>query len=231
VTLLTPRYGKLEVKAKGVRRAKSRMGGHLQPLTRVLVQLAQGRTRYVVAGCQALEGFPSLRADLDRLTLALYLCELADRLLVPGVEAQMPYAYLLESLRHLEEGRKPNLWARRLELALLRYSGYGPELQRCLACGRSLGPEGGAFSPLAGGLLCLPCGQGAAPISGPALRALSLLEDASAAELARLDFPPSVEHELEAHLRAYIVHVLEGQANTLDFLDKLRHVPLISGQR
>ncbi len=228
VTLLTPRYGKIEAKAKGVRRAKSRMGGHLQPATRIFVQLAQGRTRYVVAGCQALEAFPSLRADLDRLGLAIYLCELADRFLPPEVEALGVYALLLDSLRRLEGGRRPHLWARRFEARLLRLSGFGPELGRCLSCGRPLPAGGGAFSPAAGGTLCPTCGHGLPPLSGPALQALRLLQQGEPRALASLRLPPAVAQEVEAHLRAYISHLLEGEVASLAFLDKIRQAPLIS---
>src|SRR3972149_3643571 len=66
--LYTPPYGKREAKAKGVRKTTSRMSGHLQPLTRCMVQLAQGRVSDVVAGCQTMESFQGLRDNLDRLS-------------------------------------------------------------------------------------------------------------------------------------------------------------------
>ena len=67
LTLHTPAHGKLDAKAKGVRKTTSRMSGHLQPLNRCMVQLARGRTMEVIAGCETLESFQRLRDDLDRL--------------------------------------------------------------------------------------------------------------------------------------------------------------------
>src|SRR3990170_1747604 len=119
VILYTPAYGKLEAKAKGVRKPTSRMAGHLQPLTRCMVQLAQGRASDVVAGCQTIESFQALREDLDRLSRALYAVELVDRLTperVPGfatyrllqrasyneiVRLKMPLPLAQEVERHL----------------------------------------------------------------------------------------------------------------------------------
>jgi DNA repair protein RecO (recombination protein O) len=224
VVLLSPSHGKLEARAKGVRRAKSRMGGHLQPLTRVLVQLAQGHVRHVVAGCQTLESFPTLQADLERLGLALYACELADRFLPLGAESYPAYQALLECLRWLERGGPPALALRRFEARLLHLSGFGPELERCLACGRSPLSQG-AFSPLAGGLLCPPCAQGQAsarPLSAGALAALRLLQRGAAGQVSRLRLPPALAREVELHLRAYIAHLLEGDARTAGFLDHLQ---------
>ncbi|MDP2948050.1 MAG: DNA repair protein RecO, partial [Chloroflexota bacterium] len=54
VTLYTPNYGKLDAVAKGVRRPKSRLGGHLEVLTHVMVMLAQGRNLDVVTQAQAI---------------------------------------------------------------------------------------------------------------------------------------------------------------------------------
>jgi hypothetical protein len=49
--------------------------------------------------------------------------------------------------------------------------------------------------------------------------------------VAGLRLPPTVAQEVEAHLRGYIAHLLEGEAASLRFLDKLRYSPLISAER
>ena len=41
LTLFTPAFGKMEAKAKGVRKTTSRLSGHLQPLNRCQLQLAR----------------------------------------------------------------------------------------------------------------------------------------------------------------------------------------------
>ena len=44
ITLYTPDRGKVRAVVKGARRAKSRKGGFLQPLTHVRVSMAEGRS-------------------------------------------------------------------------------------------------------------------------------------------------------------------------------------------
>ena len=39
LTVYTPAHGKMDVKARGVRKTTSRMSGHLQPLTRCVLSL------------------------------------------------------------------------------------------------------------------------------------------------------------------------------------------------
>ena len=68
------------MKARGVRKTTSRMSGHLQPLTRCMLSLAQGHVSDVVTGCETLESFQPMRDDLERLSRALYAVELIDRM-------------------------------------------------------------------------------------------------------------------------------------------------------
>src|SRR5213596_1121067 len=95
----TPTFGKMDVKARGVRRTTSRMSGHLQPLTRCMLQLAQGHGADVVAGCETLESFPALGTDLERLSRAMYVAELIDRFIPEQTQSYPTYRLLLDTLR------------------------------------------------------------------------------------------------------------------------------------
>lgn len=225
VTLYTPAHGKLDAKARGVRRITSRMGGHLQPLTRCMVQLAQGHTLEVVAGCQTLESFPALREDLDRLSCALYAAELVDRFAPERAEGLALYRLLLETLRRLDRGAEAGLALRFFEMRLLGHTGFRPELERCLGCGRPLEPRQNFLSPQSGGALCPACAAGAGtsrPLSLNGLKVLRLLQRAPYNEVARLRLPPELAREVEHHLRACIVAVLERDVNAAAFIERLR---------
>jgi DNA repair protein RecO (recombination protein O) len=225
LTLFTPSYGKLEAKAKGVRKTTSRMAGHLQPLNRCMVQLARGRTMEVVAGCETLESFQPLRDDLDRLSRALYAAELADRFLPERVENLPTYRLLVDTLRRLQGETDADLALRYYEMGLLERSGFRPELGRCLGCQQPLQPVQNFFSPVAGGTYCAPCGAGAAgsrALSVNGLKVLRLLQRASYKEVGGLNLPPALSQEVERHLRSYIVCMLERDVNAAAFVERLR---------
>ena len=146
VTLLTPLRGKVDAVAKGALRPRSKLAGHLEPLTRVDVLLAHGRTLDVVTQAQMRDGFPALHADLDRLSMAMYLLELTDRLTIDragddGRGQQPLYELLHASLVRIARGDGLHLAARSFELALLELSGFRPEWRICVGCGsaRSIG--------------------------------------------------------------------------------------------
>lgn len=226
LTLYTPIHGKLNVKARGVRKTTSRMAGHLQPLTRCMLQLARGHTSDVVAGCETLESFQPLRDDLNHLSRAFYVAELVDRITPERSPGIATYRLLLETLRHLRETIDLDLALRYFEMRLLDQSGFRPELERCVDCGVALRPEQHLFAPRNGGALCRACPPepaGARPLSLNALKVLRLLQRGSYNEIARLKMAPVLAQEIERHLRSYIVCVLERDVNAAAFIERLRH--------
>jgi len=225
ITLYTPNYGKLDAVAKGVRRPKSRLAGHLEVLTHTAVMLAHGRNLDIVTQAQAMESFAPLRADLHRLSRALYAAELVDRFSPEGAESYHVFQLLLATLRRLTAARNVDTVLRHLEMQLLTLSGFQPQLARCVNCERALAATPNYFSPAAGGVLCPSCGPEAAgsrPLSLNALKVMRLLQSGSFAELSRVRIGPDLAQEVEMHLRAYLIHVLERDVRSVAFIDRLR---------
>ena len=63
ITLYTPDRGKVRAVVKGARRAKSRKGGFLQPLTHVRVSIAEGRTLDQVVEAATVASCHQLKVD------------------------------------------------------------------------------------------------------------------------------------------------------------------------
>lgn len=225
VTLYTPVYGKLDAKAKGVRKTTSRMSGHLQPLTRCMLQLAHGHANDVVAGCETLESFQKLRDDLDLLSRALYVAELVDRMTPEHAPSIATYRLLAETLRRLETSVTPDITVRHFEMKLLDQSGFRPELECCVNCRNPLRPEEHSFAPLSGGVVCPSCASGLPGVRSltlNALKVLRLLQRAPYAEVAAVRVDEPLALEIERHLRSYVVCVLERDLNAAAFIDTLR---------
>ena len=237
LTLLTPAHGKMDAKAKGVRKTTSRMSGHLQPLTRCIVQLAQGHISDVITGCDTLESFQKLRDDLQRLSRALYAAELIDRITPERSPGFAAYRLLLETLRRLERAEGVDPWTgsgcdlvlRYFEMRLMDHAGFRPELGSCVGCRSALQPEQNHFAPQSGGAVCRVCVPGLAgtrPLTLEGLKVLRLLQRGSYNDIARLKMPAALAQEVERHLRSYIVCVLERDVNAGSFIERLRREDL-----
>jgi DNA repair protein RecO (recombination protein O) len=225
ITLYSANFGKLDAVAKGVRKATSRLAGHVEPLNHGSFLLAHGRTLDIITQAQTIESFQPLRADLDRLSRGLYAAELVDRFTEERSENFALYRALLDALRRLSERDDLELVLRFFEMTLLDMLGYRPELHTCIACGRPLEPVANAWAAGAGGVVCPNCQHdisGVRPLSVNALKLLRLFQGQHFAEVARVHVSPELAEELEGHLRDSIHHALERDVRSAHFVETLR---------
>ncbi|MBI2165946.1 MAG: DNA repair protein RecO [Chloroflexi bacterium] len=231
LTLYTLDRGKLRAVAKGVRRATSKLAGHLEPLTCSLLLLAEGRNLDVVAQAETKESFKALRDSLEALARAMYMAELVDAFAPEEVPNPGLYRLLLANLRWLsaraialDESLEAAL-LRRFELRLLDLLGYRPELHRCVECSGPVTSAASFFNPRAGGVICVACrsrwSAGLLTVSPNALRLLRSLQSAEP-RASPLITSASLREEVEGLLRHYIRYLLERDVHSIDFMDLLK---------
>src|SRR6185312_12475979 len=111
VVFLTERHGKVRAVAKGVRKTTSKFGARLEPLSHVTLLLWQGRSDLdIVNQAEVLDHFREVRDDLDRVTRALSLVEVADQLAQERHPDPRLYEMLVGALRTLADpARDPRL--------------------------------------------------------------------------------------------------------------------------
>jgi len=163
----TPNKGRIGAIAKGVRRARSRFGGRLEPFSHVSLLLHEGRgDLFTVTGADTVAPHASLRGDGAALDAAARACDAVLRLF-DTPEGNPPVFHLLANELALLDGdpggnaTTANQLAFRLKLLLV--AGFAPALGACAACGT---PEHlVAFSGAHGGVVCAACEAGAFTLS------------------------------------------------------------------
>ena len=225
VTLYTLRRGKVRAVARGALRPRSRLGGHLQPLSHCQLMLAQGKGLDIVTGCQIIDPFLPLRQDLVHQARGFYLMELMDGFCPEGMESPALFRLLLDTLGQLCQSGDGERLLRRFEVRLLDCTGFRPELHRCLGCAQPVEPVTNYLSPGAGGLLCPQCAPDQPPVhplSANAVKVLRLFREADMDTVNRLKLSPGLAAETEAALRGYIQFVLERRLKSSTWLERLR---------
>ena len=225
LTLYTPKMGKFSAIAKGVRRPKSKMGGHLELLTHSSLMLARGQNLDIITQVETISNFLPLRDDLWRASLALYTAELVEQFTAEHVENYPVYKLLLDTLHRLCETQEGELTLRYFELNLLTHLGYKPELHRCLGCKSPLEPTTNFFSPASGGVLCPACREKeplALPLSLNAFKVMRYLQKSDYPRASQVRLNAELSGELESLMRHYIRHLLEREVKSVAFLDRLR---------
>ncbi|GAC1369752.1 MAG: DNA repair protein RecO [Candidatus Saccharimonadales bacterium] len=154
IRLFTPDHGKVAAVAKGIRKIKSRSGGHLELLGEVELSLITGHNLETITSARLLWYPHQLVDDYERLSLAFAIAKMTDRITEPGQPAPALYSVIREALQALD-GRAPaplvELW---VKLRTLDTLGYRPELGTCIICGQNSPDETYAFSAERGGLVC-----------------------------------------------------------------------------
>ncbi len=225
LTLYTREMGKVRAIAKGVRKIHSRKAGHLEPFTRVALQLAQARELPIVTQAETIDAYLDLRDDLIKTGYAAYIAEMVDRFTYEEGENQPVYHLLTDTLARINTQVDPYLSLRYYEIHLLEELGFRPELFYCVNCQAEVQPEDQFFSLAQGGVYCPKCGAtrpDLLPVSMLALKYLRHLQRSTYTEAARAQVPPGVRAEIESLLQQYLTFQLERALNTPAFLRQVR---------
>ncbi|MFI5386325.1 MAG: DNA repair protein RecO [Fimbriimonadales bacterium] len=151
LTVLTSELGKIDIVAKGARKAGSRLAGSSDPLVVATFSLATGKKNLFITQTQPITSFRGLRTDYERLSFALALCELYS-IVIPW-EEPFPEAFdlLNRSLKCVEKHEKPLValvWA---ELQLFSLTGFLPAFDRSCVDDEPVREASPWVSPHAGG--------------------------------------------------------------------------------
>ena len=228
VTLYTSHGGRVDAVAKGVRRTKSRLAGHLEPLTLGSYLVAEGRDLDIVTQAETVDAFPGLREDLERLSRGLYCAELVDRLTPERSEGNPIFRLLHETLGYVSTSASYDLAVRRFELRMMDLLGYRPALATCSVCYSPLQPRANYWSVSGGGAVCPNCADESlrlAPLSLNALKIMRLIERGGFEEAARVRLSGELAFELQNCLGDYVRYVMEREVRSARFVETLRGLP------
>jgi DNA repair protein RecO (recombination protein O) len=238
--------GKLRAIAKGARKPRSRKAGHLEPFTRVTLQLARGRATgpealLLVTQAETLDAYLPLHEELSLATYASYVVELLDRFTYEEGQNRTLYRLLVDTLQRLSAslaqslgndapreigGALPmDLVVRFYEMRLLDLVGFRPELFYCLGCKQPIQAQNQYFSAEKGGALCPKCGlqvPEAKPVSTDVLRYLRHFQRSNWVEAVHAPLTASLNRELEMIIHYYLTYLLERGLNTPRFIREIR---------
>lgn len=155
IVVLAEGIGKVWLTARGARKAKSRLAGSTDPLTRAQFTWAEGKSTKYISQAVPRRGYPGVRADYDRLLTGFAMVELVDLAIPTDGPDDVAFELLDLSLQHLEEGQ-PSIVLAWFEVNLLREEGAMPDWTVCALSGAMLQHDPILVSPHAGGAIDEP---------------------------------------------------------------------------
>lgn len=222
-TVYSPTEGKFDGIAKGVRKTRSRMRGHLEPLSRSRFLLAKGRSLDVFTQAETIEPYRRIREDLSRGAAAIYCAELIDRFTEDNAPHPEVYGVLLDTFDALESGA-PGWLARWFELRLLALLGFEVQVENCARCGGRLPAQDTLFVAAAGGFACPACRPEAGAgrlLTVEAVKVLRYAARAPAADFARLRLSGDLAAETAAAIGEAVRYHLEAEPRSSRYVDEV----------
>lgn len=158
LTILTPTHGKISVTAKGAGSIKNRHAASAQLFSYSTFLLRKAQKYYHIADSFFINSFETVRYDIERLSLAAYLCDIANDLSLEDTPDAELMSLTLNALYALDQRKQIPIvqikGAYELKAAVL--GGFMPELDFCGVCGSELKEEG-ALDVMNGRIVCKSC--------------------------------------------------------------------------
>lgn len=156
ITLVTMEYGRLSVSGKGIKSLKSRHMAATQPYCYSLFTLRKSKKYFYIEESELIECFWELRSDIEKLSLAAYICDVCADVSVEGQADPELLRLTLNTLFAVNKGMQANKVKAAFELRCASVIGFCPDLSRCGMC--SCGLSGDAYIDIMNGrLLCREC--------------------------------------------------------------------------
>ncbi len=226
LTLFSRKAGKIQAVAKGSRRIRGKYSTGTQIFSYSEFILFKGRDLYQVSQVDIKYSFYKRLDDIIKLSYASYILELTESVITEGQTNNRLFNTLVKWLYIYSTMNKGyETFVKAYELKLLTYTGYKPEIDRCVNCGKS---EKGLFkfSSKEGGLICKDCLQKdiyAMQISKTTISVIKYLIQTDLKQISRLKIKPEILKELNKIIRHYIrTHIEKTQFYSLQFLEDIK---------
>lgn len=164
VVLYTKNFGKISLVARGVKKLRSKIAGHIEPISLVDIMVLPGRAYDYLGSAISRQAYLNIKNDLN----ALYFAGAALSLFDAQVKEEEPDADLYDFLKYWLElvnekcqleilKDQGELLYNYFAIKLFTILGYRPQLYHCVECHKKIEVGGNYFNLRLGGLICPDC--------------------------------------------------------------------------
>jgi len=125
LTVFTKHHGKVRAVAKGVRRLTSRKAGNVELFNQATLFFVRSKNLDLLTEAVLINSFSCLRANLKKVAVAYYFCEVVDKLTPDNQPQPDVYRLLVDCLVRLGEAASLAKLVREFEETILDQLGFG----------------------------------------------------------------------------------------------------------
>lgn len=160
----TRHFGKLSLVARGTKKIKSKLAGHLEPISLVNVLVVKGRGFDYVGSALGVDAYLGIKDNLNKIYYAGRALSCFNRLVKEEQPDERLFLLLTSWLELLNNYSSAEFTQENGELffiffvlKLMTELGYKPEMHQCLNCQEKIKPGKNYFNLKNGGIICDCC--------------------------------------------------------------------------
>jgi len=221
LTLLAESGAQVRAVAKGARKPGGRLAARSELFCESDFLIAEGRSLGIVSEASTVDSHEGLRGDLERVSAASAVCEVARLTCYEDAEDPFLFNICLAALDACEKAADlPHLLliVAAYTFKVLAHSGWWPVLDSCVSCGDHAVAW---FSSQAGGLLCESCARdvaGAEQVTPAEVQWLRAMMASTFAQLLEARIDPDTASFLASLAHAWAATQLDTRLKAYEFL-------------
>ena len=220
VTILTPDVGKIFFKARGVKKANSKLKAFVQSFSFCNFELNEKNGNYTLTGAQSIESFFGLTTDLDKYNIGCIILETLDKVCSYAQNYSKTFISALKSLKNLSysdvDGK---LILCKYLLEVLVNEGFAFDLNICAICRKSFN-NNMFFSFTENTIVCESCREvNSVAIKPATISAIKILKGCDYDNLSTIKLNDFVLDGVFKFLIISFCNTFETKLKTLSLLD------------
>ncbi|EYE88139.1 hypothetical protein Q428_09600 [Fervidicella metallireducens AeB] len=224
ITMLTDKFGKIDVVVYGARKSNSKFMASTQQFCYCEFVISKGKSLYNLKQCNIIESFQSILLNLDKLAYGSYFLELIDKLTEKDSVNLSLMGLLLKTL-YIITHDEVDLELLKLVFDFKAISLFGnmPYLNGCIKCRKKI--EFGYFSVSDGGIYCPKCKENkfAYPINKETLNLLLKIKNIKLENLRDINIDKKTMNYLQEIMSNYIKYYINRDLKSLNLLSQIKN--------
>ena len=222
INVFSPTDGVIGILARGTKKIKSNLSGVTSKLTYGYFHVNYKENGLsTLIEVDILDGFKNIRRNIDMISYAGYLLELASMVYKHDSNIEI-YNLLIASLKKIDEGYDYQIITNILELKLLEYLGIKPIIDSCVNCGTKVDIV--TISSYKGGYLCKNCAKDEVIVNIKTIKLLRMFYYVDINKISKLEISDNIKKELNRFIDDYYDRYSGLYLKTKEFLRNLENI-------
>lgn len=218
--IYTRDYGRVRAVAKGVRKTKSKLSGHLELFYLTDFVIHKGKNLDLITSANLLESYKNIRDDSELVNTAYYLSELVYRSTHEDLASRGIFKLINDTFSNITFQNRDKLICY-FELKLFDILGHRPEVGKCVICSSKISDEKNYFDYFSGGLVCKKClkdKERAVEVDKNLVKILRIIEKQNSNYFERIKVNDKMISDLKKCICQIRHNVLEDELKSSKFL-------------